>query len=229
MSVPDYTGQMKHIGVLAVLAVSGIAAAQVGWYGGDMDETGEFIICGQFDGGADARAYEDFVWNSSSPAISAWVNMTSSFVPTTALVEIRTGMAPGNGGTLLHSEVCSTNVVVHSGGTSTGPYMTVNALFSQGVNLAMGSTYWFSVTPIGSGSDSAALATTLGSNGYGSPLMNSNALFNYPGGGFNYAAGSTLLTNPNFSMGITAVPEPSSMVAVLLGAAFLRRRNRQAS
>jgi hypothetical protein len=108
----------------------------------------------------------------------------------------------------------------------------------SGLNILLApGTYWLQVTPIDSGSGRSFLSTTSGLNAVGTPPGNNgNSFFDSSvfGAAFSPASDFVGSDNDNFSLGVvgvvSAVPEPSSLamvgVGALLGGVFLRRKLR---
>ena len=215
-------------GVLA--GIVPVHADPILWYNGD-----DISVGGTMSGGGAAdevtsnlgyyRAYDDF--NISGPmwqVTSIWCNNAIKNAGVTqASWEIRSGMAPGNGGTIIASGSAAATL------TPTGRSINSVPEYSVSVNgldlfLAPG-TYWLNVSPlVGSdpstgGSFDSYTSFTFGANAIGTPPgNNANGLLDWTG---SYSP--FLAIGFDLSMGVagTVVPEPSIAWLVLMGCGFL--------
>ncbi|HLO98767.1 MAG TPA: PEP-CTERM sorting domain-containing protein [Fimbriimonas sp.] len=216
----------KLITIAALMGVAAASQSQV-WYGGDFDGVNGYISnIGPNSFGFQGMVYDDFTWNSSSNADNILGSMFVGNVADDQLLwEIRQGVVSGTGtlGTLVAS------------GTTTASYTFLMTEF--GLNLynmtasiastplVNGNTYHLGVALITTDINSSvgAVATTDGTNGIGSPLLNGNAFQ------WNASSNEVVGLSEDLSLGIgaAAVPEPASMIALGLGAAALLRRRRK--
>jgi len=196
------------------------------WYNGDPDGTNG-LANSVNAGWADSRIYEDFVVSSNCPVICAvYSDNFMNFTATSAAWEIRTDVGPGTGGTLVASGTGAAtqtpNGLILLGHTGYTIKVDVN------VSLAPG-TYWLSVAPIGQGVGESFLATTLGANAVGAPIQNNNAVIDSVLFSISWTPMGDLGLPTNYSMGVYAVPEPSSVIILgigggLFGLNLIRRR-----
>jgi hypothetical protein len=193
------------------------------WYNGDPNLVAGFSNILNSNG--DVRIYEDFVVTPNCSTICAvYSNNLMDFTTTSAAWEIRSGVGPGTGGTLVAGGVGvatqTPNGFDANGLTNYTIQVDVNVTLTPG-------TYWLSVAPIGQGSDASLLSATFGANAVGAPIQNNNAIFNTSG--FSWFPMAAIGLPTNYSMGVYAVPEPSSLVILgigggLLGLNLVRRR-----
>jgi hypothetical protein len=229
------------IGKLLRLACFGLVIAtaqqsQAGicplWYNGDPDlvdglanELNSFT--------SDALVYEDFIVTPNCSIICAvYSNNFMSFTATTAAWEIRTGVGPGTGGTLVASGTGAATQTLNGFDNPLVSAPIGYTIMVSGLNVALTpGTYWLSVAPIGQGFGRSFVQSTSGANAFGAPIQNNNAIFNSSQfGGYSWAPADLGFGLPlNYSMGVYAVPEPSSLVILgigggLLGLNLVRRR-----
>jgi hypothetical protein len=168
------------------------------------------------------------IWGNFQLAVSA--------IPTEALCEIRSGMSPGNAGTLLFSTVLPIRVTAtgrsHAG---TPEYQVVADL-----SLTLGSgMYWLGMAPVGGFFDNMYISTTSANDAgpatdpnpppIGSPLRDGTSYQMGPGGITAQSTETTTLGPGtwDFSYGVIAqVPEPSTIslagLSILLGVVLNR-------
>jgi hypothetical protein len=210
------------------------------WYNGDY-----FGVGGTLSGGGAAdeissnqgydRAYDDFSTSGLTwDVTSIWCNCAMRITGVTqASWEIRSGMAPGYGGTIVASGLSAATQ------TPTGRYINLQpeyAISVSGLNLYLApGTYWLNVAPLvgndpGTGGylDSYASYTT-GANAVDpAPGSNANGLLDWTD---SYSP--FMSVGYGISMGVagTVVPEPSGAWLVLAGIGFWAyvRRYREGS
>jgi hypothetical protein len=201
------------------------------WYNGDYDgdATGNGLANEQdtFAPGF-AHVFDDFIVTDSGgwDITSVFSNNQMSTVATSATFEIRQGMSPGNGGTLVASGSTDTPVITPTGRFGFGlPEFTVE-ITGLSVHLDPG-TYWLNVTPVDNLDGGRSFnSTTLGANCVGTPCGNDqNAFFDSDIFGFVFEP--TLNICPqcgDFSMGVngtvsggtpTPTPTPGELVLKL--------------
>lgn len=217
--------------IASVLAgIVPVHADPILWYNGD-----DISVGGTLSGGGAAdeitsnigyyRAYDDF--SISGPmwhVTSIWCNNAMS-IPgiTQASWEIRSGMAPGNGGTIIASGSAAATLTPTGRFINLVPEYTVSL---SGLNLFLTpGTYWLNVSPlVGSdpltgGSLGSYTSFTTGANAIGTPPgNNANGLLDWTG-----SSNPFLAIGFDLSMGVagTVVPEPSMAWLVLMGSGFL--------
>lgn len=175
------------------------------------------------------RAYDDF--NVTAPAwhvTRIWCNNDMKITGVTqASWEIRTGMAPGVGGTILASGIGAATQNP-TGRVNVAPEYSIS-VSGLDLNLPAG-TYWLNVTPF-VGSDpgtggylNSYTSFTTGANAVGTPAgNNANGLLDWTD---SYAP--FMSVGWDLSMGVagTVVPEPSTACLVLMGIGFAERLRR---
>jgi hypothetical protein len=128
--------------------------------------------------------------------------------------EIRSGITPGNGGTLIASGTDASIAI---------PVSNVGGAFTfftpiTPVALAPG-TYWLTVAPDNAGQNSTYILATNGANAVGMPPGNDgNSYFSSTSGPVVFEPVGTG-AGPDFSMGVTgieAVPEPATWIGASL-------------
>lgn len=209
------------------------------WYNGDAQGSPraneESTLLGSINVYDDFQVTDPGGWDVHT----VWSNndVINSLSVTQASWAIRTGVSDGNPGTIVASGIDAATQ------TSTGrqplgsdqPESTI-AVDGLNVHLAPG-TYWLSVSPL-VGDDPGGflrsyLSPTIGTNAVGSPPGNDgNSFFNGLGSSFA-ALGNDYSMGVAGTVGVTAVPEPSSLnlmaaaslsAAGYLGVCRLRRR-----
>ena len=172
-----------------------------------------------------AAVYENFIvptgqmWNITSVFSDNLANTTIG----AADWEIRSGVAEGNGGTLLGSGSNAAATVSLTGRSGFGflEYMVqVN-----GLNLTLGpGTYWLNVTAVGNGGGRSFNSTTSGAHCVGTPCGNDqNAFFNSTFFGTYFTSTANESQPYDYSNGVigTVVPEPATVALLTCGVGAL--------
>jgi hypothetical protein len=171
---------------------------------------------------SDARVYEDFIVTPNCSIICAvYSNNFMDFTATTAAWEIRTGVGPGTGGTLVAS---GTGAATQTLNGFDNPLVPEGyTIMVSGLNVALTpGTYWLSVAPIGQGFGRSFVQSTSGANAVGAPIQNDSAIFDSSFFGYSWAPSDLGFGLPrNYSMGVYAVPEPSSVIILGIGGGLL--------
>ena len=224
-------------GVLVFFASMGQVHAGLIWYNGDPDLVNGLAneINSTF---SDARIYDDFLISSNTKVTGVFSNNFMSFNATQTLWEIRSGVSPGNGGTLVAG---GTGAATQTANGFNAFGLTGYTIDVSGLNVdLLPGTYWLMVAPIGSGSGRSYVQTTSGANAVGAPPGNNgNAFWDSVSFGYNFNRVEDAGPAYDFSMGIygssdlEVIPEPSSLALLALGASVMvfrfarRRRKRQ--
>lgn len=223
-----YDGSMGRLVCLAMcLAMHGYARGAIYFYNGDLD--GAEYLPAQVGGNIEnARVYENFVMFGAGQTIDGvFGSFSMNFVPTHALVEIRLGTTQGQAGQSFYSSVRPVTVSPLSGSSSTGPHFRVRAA----IDFALFPGHFhFTIAPMGvHPTDVSRIGTTSGSNAVGFPTMDGSAFYLNPSTGHNYAPASSMVSNPNFSLGIdyTPFPEPATFAVLGIGALWIAKRRRR--
>ncbi len=214
-----------HFALLSVLLASATTSrASLIYYGGDIDQD-QYILCQSGGISGEFQVFENFVWTSSSPAREMFGTFTMSAPFPLAVWEIRSGMSAGNAGTLVARNIAETTAIDIGGGTSTGANYRVTVALPN-VNLVEGQTYFMALAPVVTdpNNDSSGIGATLGIGGVGSTVGDNIAFLVSPN--HNYVPLSSLMSNPNVSLGIESVPEPSFLATLGIVALAARRRRR---
>jgi hypothetical protein len=220
--------------LFALLWAGGTAPAGTIWYNGDFDNVDGTVSVrhgfGLLD--IDAYVYENVILTNSQTVTGIFGTfLYSGESPVGAEYEIRSGVSTGDGGTLVASGALSSGFSWTSFGVGfdSPSYGTLGVyrLDIGGLSVALEpGEYWVGLRPEAlTGSDVVALlGTTSGTNAIGTP----------PGNDGNSYLDSSLLgftfdpANADFSVGITDVPEPSTLLLAglgLLAAATARARS----
>lgn len=224
---------MKVLAILAVYAATGLqaATADVLFYGGDLDfENAMFSERSQRQ---DARVYDDFSLVEASLVTGIFGSFAlTSGLPTVAYFEVRSGISPGNGGTLLASGEFSVQSTYLGGGI--GPnYWRFSGEIAP-LELAPGD-YWVAMALVNDDGGACLIGTTSGANGEGGPLQNGNSFFDCTFfyeyfAGYNFASTQRILGpgSWDFSIGVEghAVPEVSNAIIVLSGLGLVAKLSR---
>jgi hypothetical protein len=220
------------------------------WYNGDYDgNSALYNEVNPLSRNSTGLVYDDFI----VPAGQTWTintvfsNDAMNFDPRLLFAqwEIRSGVSPGVGGTIVAGGVgFASQTLIGNAGLPTGYSEYTVGVSGLSVTLGPG-TYYLEVAPISlSRRQLSYILTTSGANAIGTPPGNDGSSYVYgsyyvSGGGYNYEPAGDYVTSPttgeaDFSMGVigTAVPEPSTLVLGLIatftgiGGAWLRRRRR---
>ncbi|MGI8923696.1 MAG: hypothetical protein ACR2HJ_06590 [Fimbriimonadales bacterium] len=217
---------MKGVATLIVLAAAGLSTgkAEILFYGGDYDNVNG--MRSQRGTDIDARVYDDF--SLSEPRVVTGVFGSFFAIPrsTMAYFELRSGIEPGNGGTLLASGYFPVEATFLGGGLGFPVYRFSGKIAP--VELASGD-YWVTMAMVSSLDGNFFLATTSGANGIGGPLQNGNSFFDSTTFGYDFVDVQDLLGPGlwDFSIGLEGrpVPEAATIVTVLAGVALILRRS----
>jgi PEP-CTERM motif len=217
------------------------AADFIFWYNGDLRTDGGGTVNEETTNLGSLNIFEDFrVTDPGGWTIGrVWSNNAMQVTGITqASWSIRSGMAVGNGGTVIAGGTsAATQTLTGRINPSLGfPEYTIEVT-GLNVSLAPG-TYWLSVSPL-VGNDAGGVlksyvSATVGANAVGTPPGNNgNSLFFAPALGYNYADAFGF----DYSLGVAGavaapVPEPSAIALSAVGMAGLagfawRRRKRQ--
>jgi hypothetical protein len=184
----------------------------------------------------DARVYEDFSLPSGYNQVTGLLGQfyLSGLVNAPVYWEIRQGVGPGTGGTLIASgtQGGATYTAIGSGFGFT--IYEIRMKLDRPVTLVPNTVYWMTMAPVGTGSGRAFVCTTSGAGAIGAPTGNNNAIFDSITFNANWLpVAGNIFSDPtlaNFSYGVQAIPEPASMLALgagLAGLLGLRRRARK--
>jgi hypothetical protein len=186
---------------------------------------------------SDARTYEDFSLPSGYNQVTGLLGqfyLTSDLVGRPVYWEIRQGVVPGTGGTLIASGTQSGATYTFLGSGFGLLIYEIRMKLDTPVNLAPNTVYWMTMAPVGNFSGRAFVCTTNGAGAIGAPTGGNNAIFDAPQFNFSWVpVAGTIFGDPtlaNFSYGVQAIPEPASMLALgagLAGLLGLRRRARK--
>jgi len=224
--------------LIALLGAGGTASAGTLWYNGDFNGSDGTVSVRHGFGLLDVDAYVfDNVVLATAQTVTGVFGtfLYSGAAPVGAEYEIRSGVSSGNGGTLVVSGALASGFTWTSlGVTFASPaYGTLDVyrleIGGLAVALAPGE-YWIGLRPeaVTTSDVVALLGTTSGSNAIGTPAGNDgNAYVDSSLLGFSFDP-----ANADFSIGLTAVPEPSTFLLAGLGllaagAARARSRARQ--
>ena len=186
---------------------------------------------------SDARTYEDFSLPSGYNQVTALLGqfyLTPNLVNAPVYWEIRQGVVPGAGGTLIASGTQGGATYTFLGSGFGLLIYEIRMKLDTPVTLAPNTVYWMTMAPQGNGSGRAFVCTTSGAGAIGAPTGGNNAIFDSPSFNLSWvpAAGNIFsdATLANFAYGVQAIPEPASMLALgagLAGLLGLRRRARK--
>ncbi len=215
---------------LLVVTLAGPAGADmVLWYNGDTINNGGGAANEEATDRGSVNVFDDFVVTDPQgwTIERVWSNDQVSFDGVTqASWSIRSGMSVGNGGTVIAGGIATATQTLtnHDNPFALHPEYTIE-VSGLSVSLAPG-TYWLSVSPL-VGTDTGGVlksyvSQTTGLNAVGTPPgNNANSLINSTFLPYDYASAF----GHDYSMGVAgfvrAVPEPSSLGLLGLGAAGL--------
>ena len=227
---------LKNLFILATLAVASLSQAQVVFYGGDGD--GRNGLLASTVVGDDGMVYDDFTLSQGTTVTSLWGNFqVDSTNFSSGVWEIRSGASVGNGGTLVASGSGATTAVATNRNFFGRDEYQVTIV---GLNVALNAgTYHMAVSLDMAGPDRAFVSTTSGLDVVtggdpnplptGGPLANGNSLFSSVAFAANFGDVQDQLGQGiwDFSYGVGAVPEPSTVIVLgtaLVGLLAYRRR-----
>lgn len=224
-----------QIGVLVGVLLAGSAQGGTIWYNGDFNG-GDGTVSVRHGFGLldiDAYVYENVQVAGSQNVTGVFGTfLYSGTAPLGAEYEIRSGVSSGDGGTLVASgSVTSGFSWVDLGTTFSSPSYGTLGVFRLEVGAAVALTageYWVGLRPIADTSSEvvALLATTSGTGAVGNPAGNDgNAFLDSASLGFTFDP-----LADDFSVGLTDVPEPSSLLLAgvgLFAVAVGRKRGRR--
>ena len=180
----------------------------------------------------DARTYEDFSLPSGYNQVTGLLGqfyLTSDLVGRPVHWEIRQGVVPGAGGTLIASgtQGGATYTAIGSGFGFT--IYEIRMKLDTPVTLVPNTVYWMTMAPVGNGSGRAFVCTTNGAGAIGAPIGGDDGLLDSTSFNVSWGAASGFVGTgqANFAYGVQAIPEPASMLALgagLAGLLGLRRR-----
>ena len=218
---------------LVMSTVIGTALAGEGtllWSNGDgIESSGGTALSNEREGNvSDSRLYEDFtvtageVWNLTSTFSDNWFADNGGF-QNRALVEIRSGITVGDGGTVLFSQILSaTRSFVFDGEPLDKYRVTVTNL---DIELSEG-TYFLAVTPYGTLGAQIFVSATEGANAVGAPGLNNSAF--HDSDHFLFADWREVTDGRNFALGIygSVIPEPTTCTLALAALCLVMGRRR---
>lgn len=224
-----------HIGVLVGVLLAGSAQAGTIWYNGSFNWVDGTVSVrhgfGLLD--IDAYVYENVQLAGSQSVTGVFATfLYAGAAPVGAEYEIRSGVSAGDGGTLVSSGSVGPGFFWEDQGVrfdspSYGTLAVFHLAVPAAVTLPAGE-YWVGIRPIADTSSEvvALLATTSGTGAVGNPAGNDgNAFLDSASLGFTFDP-----LADDFSVGLTDVPEPSSLLLAavgLFGVAIGRRRGRR--
>ncbi|HLO99790.1 MAG TPA: PEP-CTERM sorting domain-containing protein [Fimbriimonas sp.] len=221
---------MKGAAIATLVGLVAGAQAQTVFYSGDFN--GVNGHASQMGGTVfeDMRIYDDFVLSQTTTITGVFANFLqfNQQGANSIYWEIRQGITPGNGGTVVHASTVSPATV-----TATGNGLSIYTEYKyesavSSFDLAPG-TYFLTVALSGP-YDSAYLSETEGANGVGSTIGNNSAFLDAWDVVNNDHFEVWTPKSTDYSMGLVgtaAVPEPASILAIGLGIGALARRKRQ--
>ena len=195
------------------------------WYNGDFNgvdglsnEEDTILGAGQY-----SHIYDDF--DVESPGLDVGAVFSNNLTDTNiigATWEIRQGIFPGSGGTLIASGMTVTPTVTATGRSGFGytEYtVQVNGIF---VYLPPGNGYFLNVTPIGDLTGRSYVSTTSGAHAVGQPPGNNqNAFLDSPFFHADFQSTADFGQPYDYSMGLTVAGEDK----LVLQSAFSRKRH----
>jgi hypothetical protein len=216
---------------VVALGLTGSTMAAGEYYNGDPDLiNGLSAETDTFSNGFQSKIYENF--DNANGTVS---DVFGNFFINTKVVgcdwEIRTGMSPGNGGTLLasgRSDFGNGELSVTPNGFDAFGFQGFNVALDI-PDLALGNgQYWLGLSVVGSLDGGRAFAQeTSGANSYGSPINDNQAIWNAPAFGVSYGDALQNSGQGNFSYGVnTRVPAPGATALLGIGGLVAARRRR---
>lgn len=213
------------MGVFLAASVSALGGPVL-WYNGDWNSV-DGVANERNTLSPDAAIYDNFIVPAPGWRITAVFSNNVSNLPSIAGAdwEIRSGISPGNGGTLIAS-----GTGVPASWTPTGRSQfgfNEYQVFVGGLNLTLApGEYWLMVRPVGTGSNRSWVTTTSGANGVNA-LIDGDAFFNSSYFGMNFV--KDVGGNYDFSMGLegVVVPEPATLGLAAAGLLLLLARRRR--
>ena len=169
--------------------------ADVLFYGGDT--IGEVVLENTRHEALTAAVYDDFTVTGDGWAIDAIVAYSAGYedsVPELAEWEIRRGISPGDGGTLVASGTTGGFVWTPTGikGEVVSQYVLRVDISGQRLVLPPG-TYHVLLRPVmGRSEMTTFICVTYGKNGIGGPLGNGNSFVHSPGYGYHFRDAGTM-------------------------------------
>lgn len=206
---------LVRVYLLLVLASS--SNATVLFYGGSPTPGG--LSCFYQNSSTESRCYDNFRVSGTWVVDEIWGNYqyndsTSNSPITSARYEIRKGIAPGTGGTLLYSGEIA---VIQT---------PLNIIYNQSKftklqgtlpNIQLGAgEYWLALTPVCQSYQYYYISHTYNTDGVGTPLLDGLMYWDSPE---FWHKNWERANDSGFSYGLagTVVPEPSTFVALLCG------------
>lgn len=199
------------------------------WYAGDMDFHGA-LSNGVNTAIGRAITYNNFVVDGPGWIVrEAWSNnVTNIRGVQEAIVEVRSGIRPGDGGVLVYEgRLSATQTATGRSGFGFDEF----EIRVAGLTVLLGpGEYWLAVAPVGFGRDRSFITSTDGRNGVGRPLRDGNCYFDSPELGNIFVPVEKLVGfDYDYSMGVAGdvVPEPVSAIALSGGFLLLARPRRR--
>lgn len=215
------------LGAVSLAASLSALAGPVLWYNGDWDfrngianERNTLV--------SDAAIYDNFVVPAPGWRITAVFSNNPSTLSsiTGADWEIRSGISPGNGGTLIASGTGVPASWTPTGRNASG-LTEYQVYYVGGLNLTLPpGEYWLMVRPVGSGSGRSFVSTTSGANGVNA-LLDGDAFLN--SFFFEMSFKKDAISDYDHSMGVEGVlvPEPATLGLAAAGLLVVLARRRR--
>jgi hypothetical protein len=213
------------MGAVSLAASLSALAGPVLWYNGDWDFV-DGIANQRNTAVSDAAIYDNFVVPAPGWLITAVFSNNPSDLTSIAGAdwEIRSGISPGNGGTLIASGTGVAASWTPTGRSGFG--YTEYQVYVGGLNLSLPpGQYWLMVRPVGSGSGRSFVSVTSGPGGV-SALLDGDAFFNSGHFGENFT--QDFGGDFDYSMGVegVVVPEPATLGLAAAGLLLVVARRR---